>query len=78
MRVTFARMAMTMRKPLALTAGRHTVGKCHGNLQRDQPGPTPEGADLKKQGPGWMNVTSRGVGRDTMSSEIEAPLDHSP
>ena len=70
-RVTFARMAMNDEETVALTAGGHTVGKCHGNGSATNLGPAPEGADLEEQGLGWMNHTSRGVGRDTMSSGIE-------
>jgi catalase-peroxidase len=70
-RLTFARMAMNDEETVALTAGGHTVGKCHGNGKPQNLGPDPEGADVVEQGLGWMNHTSRGVGRDTMSSGIE-------
>jgi catalase-peroxidase len=71
MRVTFARMAMNDEETVALTAGGHTVGKCHGNGSAANLGPAPEGADLEEQGLGWMNHTGRGVGRDTVTSGIE-------
>ena len=70
-RVTFARMAMDDEETVALTAGGHTVGKCHGNGKPQNLGPDPEGADVVEQGLGWMNHTRRGVGCDTMSSGIE-------
>jgi catalase-peroxidase len=70
-RVTFERMAMNDEETVALTAGGHTVGKCHGNGSAANLGPNPEGADLAEQGFGWMNHSGRGVGRDTMSSGIE-------
>jgi catalase-peroxidase len=70
-RVTFARMAMNDEETVALTAGGHTVGKCHGNGDASLLGPAPEGADLEEQGLGWMNHTTRGVGRDTVTSGIE-------
>jgi catalase-peroxidase len=70
-RVTFARMAMNDEETVALTAGGHTVGKCHGNGKAQNLGPDPEGADLVEQGLGWMNHSSRGIGRNTMSSGIE-------
>lgn len=70
-RVTFARMAMNDEETVALAAGGHTVGKCHGNGSAANLGPAPEGADLEEQGLGWMNHTSRGVGRDTVTSGIE-------
>jgi catalase-peroxidase len=70
-RVTFARMAMNDEETVALTAGGHTVGKTHGNGSAKQLGPEPEGAEIEDQGLGWLNKTSRGVGRDTVTSGIE-------
>ncbi len=70
-RLTFARMAMDDEETVALTAGGHTVGKCHGNGDAKRLGPDPEAADINDQGMGWMNTTTRGVGRDTVSSGIE-------
>ena len=70
-RETFARMAMNDEETVALTAGGHTVGKAHGNGSPDLLGPEPEGASLDDQGLGWLNKTTRGVGRDTLSSGIE-------
>ncbi|HHY0348879.1 TPA: catalase/peroxidase HPI [Vibrio cholerae] len=68
MRVTFARMAMNDEETVALTAGGHTVGKAHGNGKASNLGPDPEGAELHL---GWNNHTSRGVGRNTVTSGIE-------
>ncbi|MBK8991582.1 MAG: catalase/peroxidase HPI [Gammaproteobacteria bacterium] len=70
-RVTFARMAMNDEETVALTAGGHTVGKCHGNGDAKLLGPDPEAADVEEQGLGWINKTSRGIGRDTVTSGIE-------
>jgi catalase-peroxidase len=70
-RVTFARMAMNDEETVALTAGGHTVGKCHGNGSAANLGPAPEGADVEEQGLGWMNHVSRGVGRDSVTSGLE-------
>lgn len=70
-RVTFARMAMNDEETVALIAGGHTVGKAHGNGDASRLGPEPEGADIYEQGLGWMNHTSRGIGRDTVTSGIE-------
>ncbi|MDR9395416.1 catalase/peroxidase HPI [Roseovarius sp. SYSU LYC5161] len=70
-RETFARMAMNDEETVALTAGGHTVGKCHGNGDAAELGPDPESADVHEQGLGWNNHTSRGVGRDTVTSGIE-------
>jgi catalase-peroxidase len=70
-RLTFSRMAMNDEETVALIAGGHTIGKCHGNGDASLLGPAPEGADLGDQGLGWINKTTRGVGRDTVSSGIE-------
>ncbi|MGC9456731.1 MAG: catalase/peroxidase HPI [Halothiobacillaceae bacterium] len=70
-RETFARMAMNDEETVALTAGGHTVGKCHGNGDAADLGPEPEAADLEEQGLGWNNHKRRGIGRDTVTSGIE-------
>ena len=70
-RTTFLRMAMNDEETVALTAGGHTVGKSHGNGNTANLGPVPEAADLNEQGLGWMNHTTRSIGRDTVSSGIE-------
>ncbi|MCV2893501.1 catalase/peroxidase HPI [Lentibacter sp. XHP0401] len=70
-RETFARMAMDDEETVALTAGGHTVGKCHGNGDAGLLGAEPEAADVQEQGLGWNNHTSRGVGRNTVTSGIE-------
>ncbi|HQN64883.1 MAG TPA: catalase/peroxidase HPI [Methylophilus sp.] len=70
-RVTFARMAMNDEETVALAAGGHTVGKAHGNGSAANLGPVPEAAGLEEQGLGWNNQTTRGVGRDTVTSGIE-------
>ena len=70
-RETFARMAMNDEETVALTAGGHTVGKAHGNGDAKRLGPAPEGADIEDQGLGWLNKSSRGIGRDAVTSGIE-------
>jgi catalase-peroxidase len=70
-RLTFVRMAMNDEETVALTAGGHTVGKCHGNGDAALLGPAPEGADVEEQGLGWMNHTRRSVGRDAVTSGLE-------
>ncbi len=70
-RETFRRMAMNDEETVALTAGGHTVGKAHGNGSAAHLGPAPEGAPIEEQGLGWMNHTTRGIGRDTVTSGIE-------
>lgn len=70
-RMTFARMAMDDEETAALTAGGHTVGKCHGNGDAEALGPEPEAADVEEQGFGWKNPNGSGMGRDTVTSGIE-------
>ena len=70
-RLTFARMAMNDEETVALTAGGHTVGKCHGNGKADLLGLDPEAADVNAQGLGWESKNGKGVGRDTVTSGIE-------
>jgi catalase-peroxidase len=64
-------MAMNDEETVALTAGGHTVGKCHGNGNAADLGPSPEGEELEEQGLGWMNKKGRGIGRNTVTSGIE-------
>ncbi|AXN34349.1 catalase/peroxidase HPI [Vibrio coralliilyticus] len=71
MRVTFERMGMNDEETVALTAGGHTVGKAHGNGDAAKLGAEPERAELDEQGLGWNNHTSRGIGRDTVTSGLE-------
>ena len=78
MRVTFARMAMDDEEPVALTAGGHTVGKAHGNGSAANLGPAPEAADVEEQGMGWNNHSSRGIGRDTVTSGIDGAWTTNP
>ncbi|PKN58251.1 MAG: catalase/peroxidase HPI [Deltaproteobacteria bacterium HGW-Deltaproteobacteria-14] len=70
-RLTFARMAMDDEETVALTAGGHTVGKCHGNGDASLLGANPEAADVAEQGLGWRNPSGKGVGRDTVTSGLE-------
>jgi len=70
-RETFGRMAMNDEETVALTAGGHTVGKAHGNGDAALLGPAPEAAGIDEQGLGWNNTTTRGVGRDAVTSGLE-------
>ncbi|MBJ2154005.1 catalase/peroxidase HPI [Paracoccus sp. IB05] len=71
MRETFSRMAMNDEETVALTAGGHTIGKCHGNGSAANLSPDPEAAGPEFQGLGWINTNGRGVGRDTVVSGLE-------
>ena len=77
-RTTFARMAMNDEETVALTAGGHTVGKCHGNGDAEALGPDPEAADVIEQGLGWHNPNGKGMGPDTVSSGIEGAWTTNP
>ena len=77
-RLTFARMAMNDEETVALTAGGHTVGKCHGNGNAELIGPDPEAAALEEQGFGWRNKNGKGVGRDAVTSGLEGAWTTNP
>ncbi|KRW95063.1 catalase/peroxidase HPI [Paracoccus sp. MKU1] len=78
MRETFARMGMNDEETVALTAGGHTVGKCHGNGSAADLSPDPETADPEFQGLGWMNTKGRGIGRNTVVSGLEGAWTTNP
>ncbi len=77
-RETFARMAMNDEETVALTAGGHTVGKAHGNGKASNLGPAPEGAPIEEAGLGWVNHTTRAIGRDTVTSGLEGAWTTNP
>ena len=77
-RATFKRMAMNDEETVALAAGGHTVGKCHGNGDATILGPSPEGANLEEQGFGWMNPKGKGNAEDTVSSGLEGSWTTNP
>ncbi|MCG8564836.1 MAG: catalase/peroxidase HPI, partial [Desulfobacterales bacterium] len=77
-RETFARMAMDDEETVALVAGGHTFGKCHGAASPTHVGPEPEGAPLENQGLGWKSNYKSGRGDDTISSGIEGAWTPNP
>lgn len=77
-RMTFARMAMNDEETVALTAGGHTVGKCHGNGDASILGKAPEAAELFEQGFGWTNPKGKGNAEDTVSSGLEGAWTTNP
>ncbi|MGH8620058.1 MAG: catalase/peroxidase HPI [Burkholderiales bacterium] len=77
-RATFSRMAMNDEETVALIAGGHTFGKCHGAAPESHKGPDPEGAPLEAQGLGWMSNYGTGHGKDTVSSGLEVTWTKTP
>ncbi|WP_419662966.1 KatG: catalase-peroxidase [Desulfosarcina variabilis str. Montpellier] len=77
-RETFARMAMNDEETVALVAGGHTFGKCHGAGDAALVGPEPEAAPIEEMGLGWKSSFGSGKGGDTIGSGIEGAWKPNP
>ena len=77
-RETFRRMAMNDEETVALIAGGHTFGKCHGSGGAQYVGPEPEGCPLEEQGLGWRNTFGSGRGADSLTSGLEGAWTNDP
>ena len=77
-RTTFGRMAMNDYETVALVAGGHTFGKCHGAGDAELVETEPEGAPIEQMGFGWTNKHGTGLGADTITSGLEGAWTSNP
>ncbi|WP_456430797.1 catalase/peroxidase HPI [Thermosulfuriphilus sp.] len=77
-RTAFTRMGMTDEETVALIAGGHAFGKCHGPCPDTYVGPDPDSSPPHQQGLGWKNSYRTGKGPDTFTSGFELAWSSTP
>ena len=77
-RDTFGRMAMDDVETVALVAGGHTFGKCHGAGPAHHLSADPEGANIEELGLGWKSAYESGIGAHAITSGLEGAWTATP
>ena len=77
-RDTFGRMAMDDYETVALVAGGHTFGKCHGAGPATHVTADPEAANIEELGLGWKSTFESGIGPHTITSGLEGAWTPTP
>ncbi|NNG23855.1 catalase/peroxidase HPI [Massilia sp. ML15P13] len=77
-RDTFGRMAMDDVETVALVAGGHTFGKCHGAGPAHHLSSDPEGANIEELGLGWKSAYESGIGAHAITSGLEGAWTATP
>ncbi len=70
-RLAFTRMGMNDEETVALIAGGHSFGKCHGAGPSKDLGPDPSSSPIEQMGLGWKYTYKTGKASDTYTSGFE-------
>lgn len=77
-RIAFARMGMDDEDTVALIAGGHAFGKCHGAGSDKYLGSDPSSSPIESQGLGWRYAYKSGKGPNTFTSGFELAWSSTP